>query len=174
MTNTSTALPGPLDAASLSLLQNGGVRQLVVDGRALVPVTEKFTPAHPYKVQTVPGDNSSAATVVTTDSGLEQFLTGDQPPALRAAHLLAGLALVAGEQPSLPRGIAIANPVDWDANDAFVTAVLAGLRGNPLLHPTTVQGLLEHVPVATVDDQPDGAPVFRQLAALTAPREVVS
>jgi hypothetical protein len=169
MTNTSTALPGPLDAASLSLLQNAGVRQLVVDGRALVPVAEKFTPSHPYKVQTVAGDDSSAATVVATDSGLEQFLTGDQPPALRAAHLLAGLALVAGEQPSIQRGVAIANPVDWDANDAFVAAVLAGLRNNPMLRSTTVQGLLEHVPVATVDDEPDGAPVFRQLAQYAAP-----
>jgi len=55
-------------------------------------------------------------TVVATDPGLEHFLTGDDPPALRAAHLLAGLAVVAGEQPSLARGVAIANPGRWDAN----------------------------------------------------------
>jgi hypothetical protein len=167
----STALPGPLDQASLATLQNASVRQLVVEGNALTPVTEKFTPAHPYKVQTVAGDDSSAATVVATDIGLEQFLTGDQPPALRAAHLLAGLALVAGEQPSLPRGIAIANPADWDADDAFVGAVLAGLRGNPLVRPTTVQGLLQEVPVATDDD---GAPVYRQLAAYSPAAPPVS
>lgn len=165
----STTLPGPLDASALSTLQSASVRQLVVEGTALTPAVEKFTPAHPYKVQTVPGDDSSAATVVATDTGLEQFLTGDAPPALRAAHLLAGLALVAGEQPSLPRGIAIANPVDWDANDAFVAAVLAGLRGNPLVRPTTVQGFLQTVPVATVDAQPDGTPVFRQLATYAPP-----
>jgi hypothetical protein len=174
MTNTSTALPGPLDAASLSLLQNAGVRQLVVDGRALVPATEKFTPAHPYKMRTVSGDDASAATVVATDPGLEQFLTGDDPPALRAAHLLAGLALVAGEQPSISRGVAIANPVGWDADDTFVTAVLAGLRGNPLVRPTTVQGLLEQVPIATVDDQADGAPVYRELASYSPPAPPVS
>ena len=86
------------------------------------------------------GDDSSAVTVLATDDGLEQFLTGDDPPALRAAHLLAGLALVAGEQPSITRGIAIANPDRWDADDTFVAAVLAGLRNNPLLHATTVAG----------------------------------
>ena len=58
--------------------------------------------------------------MVATDPGLEQFLTGDGPPALRAAHLLAGLSLVAGEQPSIARGVAIANPDRWDADATFV------------------------------------------------------
>ncbi len=170
----STALPGHLDAASLGILQSASVRQLVVDGNALTPVTEKYTPAHPYKMQTVAGDDASAVTVLATDDGLEQFLTGDAPPALRAAHLLAGLALVAGEQPSIPRGIAIANPAQWDADPTLVTAVLAGLRGNPLLHATTVEGLLQAVPVATVDDAPDAAPVFRQLAPYSPPKPPVT
>jgi hypothetical protein len=170
----STALPGPLDASSLSILQSASVRQLVLDGSALAPEPEKYTPAHPYKMRTVAGDDSSAVTVVATDTGLEQFLTGDDSPALRAAHLLSGLALVAGEQPSIPRGIAIANPTDWDADDAFVSAVLAGLRGNPLLHPTTVEGLLENVPVETVDGEPDGTPVYRELATYAPPAAPVT
>ena len=170
----STALPGHLDAASLGILQSASVRQLVVDGNALTPVTEKYTPAHPYKMQTVAGDDASAVTVLATDDGLEQFLTGDAPPALRAAHLLAGLALVAGEQPSISRGIAIANPAQWDADPTLVSAVLAGLRGNPLLHATTVEGLLQAVPVATVDDTPDAAPVFRQLAPYSPPKPPVT
>jgi hypothetical protein len=172
--DSSTALPGHLDAASLRILQSASVRQLVVDGSALVPVNEKYTPAHPYKLQTPGGDDSTAFTVLATDDGLERFLSGDEPPALRAAHLLAGLALVAGEQPSIPRGIAIANPAEWDANDEFVDAVLAGLRNNPLLAPTSVEGLLQQVPTATVDDVTDGAPVFRQLADYAAPLPPVS
>jgi hypothetical protein len=170
----STALPGPLDSTSLSILQNASVRQLVVEGDALTPENEKYTPAHPYEMQTVPGDASSAVTVVATDVGLEKFLTGDDPPALRAAHLLAGLALVAGEQPSIARGIAIANPTDWDANDTFVAALLAGLRGNPLLRPTTVQGLIQSVPAATTNGDADGAPVFRQLANYSPPAPPVT
>jgi hypothetical protein len=171
--DSGTALPGHLDATSLGILQSASVRQLVVDGDALVPIAEKYTPAHPYKLQTPGSDNSTALTVLATDDGLEQFLTGDQPPALRAAHLLAGLALVAGEQPSIDRGVAIANPAQWDADNTFVTAVLAGLRGNPLLAPTTVEGLLQAVPIAT-DDQANGAPVFRQLEPYSPPPPPVS
>ena len=52
-----------------------------------MPITEKYTPAHPYKLQTAAGDDSTAVTVLATDDGFERFLTGDQPPALRAAHL---------------------------------------------------------------------------------------
>jgi len=170
----STALPGRLDGASLRLLQNASARQLVVDGTALTPVTERYTHAHPYKMQAVAGDDFTAVTVLATDPGFEKFLSGDDPPALRAAHLLAGLALVAGEQPSLARGIAIANPDRWDANSTFVDAVLAGLRGNPLLEPDTVASLLAAVPTATVDGAAAGAPVYRQLAAYAAPATPVS
>ncbi len=170
----STALPGPLDGPSLRLLQNASARQLVVEGSALTPVTEQYTPAHPYKIQAVPGNDFTAVTVVATDPGFEKFLSGSDPPALRAAHLLAGLALVAGEQPSLARGVAIANPERWDADPTFVTAVLAGLRGNPLLEPDTVASLLAAVPSATVDDAPDGAPVYRQLAPYAATATPVS
>jgi hypothetical protein len=169
----STAMPGPLDAAAVGILQSASVRQLVLDGSALVPVNEKYTPAHPYKLQTPGADNSTALTVLATDDGLEQFLTSDEPPALRAAHLLAGLAVIAGEQPSIERGVVIANPTDWDADSTFVDAVLAGLRGNPLLAPTTVAGLLQKVPIAT-DDTADGAPVFRQLAPYSPPRPPVT
>jgi hypothetical protein len=170
----STALPGHLDLPSLQLLLNASARQLVLDGAQLTQANEKFTPAHPFKMLAVPGDESSAVTVVATDPGLEQFLTGSDPPALRAAHLLAGLSLVAGEQPSIMRGIALTNPDRWDADDTFVNAVLAGLRHNPLLHATTVAGMLDAVPAATVDGEPDGAPVFRQLAPYDPPPAPVS
>ncbi len=170
----STAFPGPLDTASLRLLQNASARQLVVRGDALTPVVEQYTPAHPYKMQAVAGDDSTAVTVVATDPGFERFLSGDDPPALRAAHLLSGLALVAEEQPSLPRGVAIANPETWNADPTFVTAMLAGLRGNPMLDPGTVSDLLAAVPLATVDGDTDGASVYRELASYDAPTTPVS
>jgi hypothetical protein len=167
--DSGTALPGPLDQQSLQFLQSASVRRLVVEGTQLTSANEKFTPAHPYRLETVPGDDSSAVTVAASDPGLEEFLTGNDPPALRAAHLLAGLALIAGEQPSITRGITLINPDRWDADDTFVAAMLAGFRNNPLLHPNTVAGLLAAVPPATVDGEPDGAPVYRQLAPYDAP-----
>jgi hypothetical protein len=134
---------------SLQLLENASARRLVLPDTALEPATEKFTPAQPYLVQAVAGDSSTNATVATTDTGLGRFLTGDDPPALRAAHLLAGLAVVAGEQPSIARGVTLVNPEDWDANPVFTKAMFAGLQGNPLLQATTVSQLLDRVPVAT-------------------------
>jgi hypothetical protein len=170
----STALPGPLDLDSLRVLQNASARRLVLDGNALTPADEKYTPAHPYRMEVVPGDDSTAVTVVATDPGFEQFLSGGDPPALRAAHLLAGLAVVAGEQPSLTRGVAITNPDGWDADPTFVAAVLAGLHANPQLQPTTIAGLLDAVPVATADGDAHGAPVYRQLVPYRSPAPPVS
>ena len=163
LVDTTTALPGTLDPDALQTLLNAGRRQLIVEGNALTPVNERFTPAHPYKMRAVDGDDSSAVTVVATDTGFEKFLSGDQPAALRAAHLLAGLAVVAGEQPSLSRGVAFANPNHWNADSDFVAAMLAGLRGNPLLHPVTVKDLVAAVPTATVDGDPfhAGVPTAR-------------
>ena len=121
-----------------------------------MPVTEKYTPAQPYVVQAVAGDASTNATVAAADTGLGRFLTGDDPPALRAAHLLAGLAVVADEQPSISRGITLVNPDDWDPDPLFTRAMIAGLQGNPLLQATTVTELLDQVPV-TATDGADGA-----------------
>ena len=163
----SVALPGALDNGSLQLLENANVRRLVVQDSQLVPVTEKYTPAHPYVLQAVPGDDATDATVAVGDSGLESFLTGDDPPALRAAHLLAGLALVAGEQPSIARGVTLVNPDRWDPDPAFVAAMTSGLQGNPLLAPGTVTDLLTQVPAAT--DDGNGSTVQRQLAPYRAP-----
>ena len=165
----SVALPGALDSASLQLLGNTNVRRLVVQDSQLVPVTEKYTPANPYVVQAVAGDESTNATVAVADSGLEAFLTGDEAPALRAAHLLAGLALVAGEQPSIPRGVTLVNPETWDPDPAFLAAMTAGLQGNPLLAPSTVTDLLTRVPVATENGASGATPVLRQLAPYRPP-----
>jgi hypothetical protein len=169
----SVALPGPLDAASLRLLENASTRQLVVPSAELTPVDEKYTPAHPYQIQGG-ADGTASVTAVATDAGFERFLSGDDPPALRAAHLLSGLALVASEQPSVTRGVAFVNPPKWDANDAFVAAMLTGLRGNPLVTPVTVSGLLEAVPVATADGEPGGAAVVRGLAPSSPPAAPVT
>jgi hypothetical protein len=144
-----TALPGPLDQRSLQLLRQRGVDRVVLaDPGGLSSVSEQFTPAHPYTVQSTPGDDASAVTAIVGDSGFEHFLTGDQPGALRAARLLAGLAVVAREQPSAPRGIVVVNPADWNPDDGFLAAMTAGLRQNPLVHPVTVSTLVADVPAA--------------------------
>jgi hypothetical protein len=174
----STAMPGALDAASLSALRNARASRLVVHGDALEPYQGRFTAARPAKVVASPGAGD-AMTVLATDSALEGYLSariGDdgQEPGLRAAHLLASLAVIAGEQPSLARGVAFANPQGWDADPTLVAAVLAGLRQNPLMRPVTVDTLLADAPAATVDDEPEGAPLVRVLAPTPPTRAPVT
>ncbi len=98
--DSGTALPGPLDLGALDTLRNASRRRLVVQGNALEPVVEQFTPARPYTLQRDPSDPSLATTVLASDMGIERYLSTDEAPALRAAHVLAALAVVAGEQPN--------------------------------------------------------------------------
>jgi hypothetical protein len=144
-----TALPGPVDQHSAQVLRQHGVDRLVLDDpSALSPATETFTPAHPYTVQVTPGDDSTAMTVVVADAGIQRLLAGDEPPALLAAHVLAALAFIEREQPSLTRGVVIVNPPKWDAPQAMLDALTTGLRKNPFVRATTVDGLIADVPVA--------------------------
>ena len=99
-----------------------------------------------------------------TDDGLEHLLEGDGPPALRAAHFLAGLAIVAIEQPNETRGVAIAMPSRWDPEPALLNALLKGFTDNPLIAPVTLDQLFDHVPL----EQAKNGPLVRQLAPLAA------
>ncbi|MEX2100709.1 MAG: DUF6049 family protein [Acidimicrobiia bacterium] len=170
-----TALVGPLDPRSLQFLRQRGVDRIVVDDPgALSTDDERDTPAHPFRVLTA-DDSASAVTAVVGDPGFQRLLTGDEPPALRAAHLLAGLAVVQRELPSVTRGITIVNPGRWDASEAFVNAMVTGLRANPFVRPVTVDRLISDVPVpdgpdrTVVSRSPAVAPVTaRQLATAFA------
>jgi hypothetical protein len=165
----STALPGPLDAAALGTLRGAARTNLVVDGRTLEGYTGNLSPARP--VQLAPPDNIAVEPLraFATDPGIEEFLEGNDPPALRAAHLLAELAVISGELPSLERGIAFANPPDWDPSDAFVNAVVDGLAAIPLLRPVTVDKLF-----TMDDDEQDGQRVVRRLTTIRPDRPPVT
>ncbi len=170
----TTALPGPLDGASLAALRAAQVRRLVVDGSALTRFDEQFTSARPFTLQTAPDDPSTATTVLASDVGLQRFLVSEDPPALRAARLLAGLAVIAGEQPNHARGVAVVNPARWDAPAELVTPLLAGLRGNPLVRPVTVDQLFADVPVATEGDVDDAPRIIRTLEPYSPPAPPVT
>jgi Family of unknown function (DUF6049) len=157
-----TALPGPLDNDALVLLRDANVDQLIVNGEALVPRETDLTPARPFLLQS----QARVATAVASDSGLTSLLTGDTPPVLRAHQILAGLAVVATEEPNNARGVTIVNPSDWNAPPALLDTVLTGLRAHPLLAPVAVDQLIAEVPLETQDDN---NPVVRDLAPLSPP-----
>ena len=156
----STAMPGDLDTTSLDALRTARphpARRRRQRARAVRRPVHGDPPRAP---RAAPGDavrrRSRSSPPIP---GSRASSTATQPPALRAAHLLAALAVIQGEQPSLARAVAFANPTDWDPSDEFVTALLAGLRANPFVRPVTVDTLLAETPAATVDDAPDGDPV---------------
>lgn len=159
----------PLDTPALVRLEFGGVDRVVVSPNALVPLQTppQFTPARPFTL----ANAGKQLAAYQTDEGLAGLLTGNGPPALRAAHFLGGLSVVASEQPNQTRGLVIAMPPHWNPEPALLDAVLAGLDNNPFVTPVTLDGLFGRVPL---EQQRRSAPVVRQLAAVNPPAPTVN
>jgi len=147
-----TSAMAPLDAATLGRLQRAGVQRLVVAPDALAPdgTADQYTPARPF---TVMSGNLSFPAVQTNDD-LTRLLTGPGSPALRAQRFLAGLSVVALEQPSQERGVVIDTPSRWAPDPAMLSAALTGLTANPLLEPASLDDVFTQVPAASGDDGP--------------------
>jgi hypothetical protein len=157
-----TEIARPANDASLARLRDAGVDRVILDGADLVPREDQFTPAQPFVIRSEQG----VATAVGSDVDLQRLLDGDDPPALRAQRFLAGLSVVALEQPNVARGVVVLEPDDWNASSALLQSTLAGLTADhPLLHPMTVDDLVATVPPATSGN----APVERQLAPSPVP-----
>jgi hypothetical protein len=167
----TTLVEGALDDNTLKALSDTGTEQVVVPSTDLTPVTGRF--AGP-SVQTFTLAVSARRTLdaVQTDPGLESELSGAQGPGavLTAHQLLADLALVAFEEPEAPwtRGVALDPPLDWAPSSGFLSALLDGLAGIPVLDPVTLSSFF-----AQVDRGNDGGnsqngngwPSSRQLTA---------
>jgi hypothetical protein len=155
--NAHVTTASPLDSAYLARLSTALVDHIVTVPSALAQGPEdQFTPARPFELQT----GGTSFTAAQTDPGLETLLTsGAGTDALRAERFLSALAVVALEQPNLARGVVVSGPLEWNPTAGVLSAVLAGLRGNPLLAPASIDTFFD-VPVA----QSDGQPEVRELA----------
>lgn len=151
-----TALVDRVDAGALARLREAGVDRLVVEPETLQPVDSPLTPARPFDLESEGRTFRAAA----NDSVLSGVLEGTDPPALRAQRLLAGLALVALEQPGEARGIMLTSPAQWSPPEEMLDAVTNGLLDHPLLEPVSVDTFLETVPAAKTRS---GTPLVRQL-----------
>jgi hypothetical protein len=157
-----TEIARPANDASLTRLRDAGVDRVILDGADLMPHDDQFTPAQPFAVRSQPG----TTTAVGSDPGLQRLLEGDDPPALRAQRFLAGLSVVALEQPNTRRGVVVLEPDDWNVSSALLESALAGLTSDhPLLEPLTVDDLIAAVPPATNGN----APGERELAPSPVP-----
>jgi hypothetical protein len=163
----TTSAESPLDDAALESLRTAGVEHLVLNEGALEEATSQiFTPAQPFALQS--GDHRYSA--VSSDAGLVGLLNGEGTAALRAQRLLAGLAVVAVEQPNARRGVALLMDPAWSPSSDLLKAVIGGLQNNPFLHPATVDQVIERVPAETSA----GVPVVRRLAPVKPGRAPVT
>lgn len=155
-----TSDAAPLDGPFLEQLRLTGVDRLVVAPSALVPLEDaaQFTPARPFALES----QGQLFTAVETRPELTALLETSGSPALRAQHLLAGLAVVALEQPNHARGVVMDTALRWDPDPAVIEPVIVGLRAHPLVAAVSLDDLIAAV---TPEETEDG-PVVRRLAPI--------
>jgi len=156
-------------------LDQAAVDQLAPDyGHLVVPPSSVSGPTGPLTV-TQPfalttGSGTTGPTAMVSDAGLGAALSAAKgaDPALAAVQLLAEASLIYYEVPNLrgpggepaPRGVVALAPLAWAPNAGFVSSVLAGLQGNPVIQPVTLDQLFAQVPVGA-----DGQATTRRLVA---------
>ena len=85
-------------------------------------------------------------TCTRADPGLTSDFVSAKSPVLAANQLLAEMAMIQLELPSERRGVVAMAPPGWAANPTFVSILLSGLEGHPLLDAVTASQLFAAVP----------------------------
>ena len=156
------AFSGGVNAATMAALAALGARQVAVpegDLSALPPSTVDLT----FSLPTELAAQSNTLRVMGVDSELAARSVQASVPgqtALVANQVLAELAMVDLEAPGHVRGIVVAPPPGAVLVPGFLSVVLAGLHGNPLLNAVTLSQMFRDLSVAT---QANGRLLVRQL-----------
>jgi len=149
-------------------------QHLVVPPDAVSGSSGPLTAAQPFTLAPDTAGRGATTTAMVSDSGLGSLLAagkGSDSP-LAAVQTLAELSLVYYEAPNLlgpggtpaPRGVVGVAPGAWAPDPAFVSSLLTGLQGNPVLLPVTLDQLFEQVPVGA-----DRQPITRHPLAPASP-----
>ncbi|HVA04321.1 MAG TPA: DUF6049 family protein [Acidimicrobiales bacterium] len=148
----------PLDQDAVDQLSGEDAHLVVPPGSVSGP-TGPLTVTQPFTLTPAPGSTSTgpAPTGMVSDGGLDERLNGAQgaDPALAAEQLLAEASLIYYEVPNLRgpggtpavRGVVVVPPAAWAPSAAFVSSLLSGLVGNPVVEPVTVDQLFAEVAV---------------------------
>lgn len=135
---TTWVVDGPVDQTDLDQMADHGATQLIVPSSDLTAPEALNTT---FAQDSLLGSASSPVMVVGADPGLSADFARRDPPVLAANVLLADLAMIFTEAPSDTRAVAAMPPAGWAVNPTFVSTVLAGLSGNPLVSADTATGL---------------------------------
>jgi len=165
--------PDPLDTNAISDLERSCVSEFVVP-EANVPAFGGFalTPSEPFELQ--PSGTCSAGRrivpeAVDADTVLAgEFSVGHGGPTLAAENLIGDLAQVYFERPNadMPREVVVA-PKAVPADSAFLGAVFAGLRSNPILESETLAAVFSSVVLGS-----NGNPRAAALSAGSLPKNL--
>ena len=139
-----------LDDATWQALQRHGAKNLIVPDADLsqLPALSRQTTFATSASLTSGG--RSTGLVYGADTGLTADFSNPGGPVLAASQLLAEMAMIQLETPGLTRGVAVLPPPGWAVQPAFVTTLLDGLDGHPLLAPVTASRLFSSVQPASV------------------------
>jgi Family of unknown function (DUF6049) len=140
---------GPLDRTTLNSLAGAGATNVVLPSSDLTALPEsamQTTFASPTRLADSGGPTPE---VYAADPGLTTDFVSAKSPVLAANQLLAEMAMIQLELPSDRRGVVAMPPSGWATNPTFVSILLSGLEGNPLLDAVTAGELFATVPPAS-------------------------
>ena len=138
-------------------LSTASVSHVVIpDSSLATPTSATLSWGEPFSPAGSPGLVALAA-----DAILSAQMNPGSDPVLAAERLLADLALLHLERPSLstPLGVVLLTPDGWTPSRPFLTTLLGGLTGNPLVSSATLSSLF-----TTLHQGGNGVPSTRTLA----------
>lgn len=158
--------PAPTSDAAVNALRQMVIDRVAVRDEALIPVSHQFTPAQSFVLDTT----GAGARGVSTAPFVEDLFDGPDPSALRAERVVAALAEIAYETPSIARGIVIAPPARWDPDLRTMETVIGALRTLPLVQSATLDELFAGIS----NEQVLGTDVQRRLVPAVPPATPVT
>jgi hypothetical protein len=149
--------PAPTSDAVVDQLRQMLIDRVGVREQALIPVTHPFSPAQGFVLDTTGGEARGLATAPF----VEDLFRGPDPSALKAQRVIAAVAEVAYETPSVARGLLVAPAENWSPDVRMMQIVIGALRTLPLVQPATLDDLFGSGGVST--EQSEGSDVQRRL-----------
>ena len=145
------AFSGDIGSTSMGALAGLGAQEVAVpegDLSSLPASDQVLTFAQPTRlsvqgtdIQVVGADSELSGRVGEAAVPGEAVLVADQ--------VLAELAMIDLETPSVQRGVVLMAPPHTVLEPVFLSVLLAGLQDNPLLRAVTLREIFQNVPVAT-------------------------
>jgi hypothetical protein len=156
-----------LTTRALTELRELGVDQVIVPEASLEPLGRQFrvTLARPFEIET---STERRVRAVQADTALTGHLASTVDPVLAGHRLLADLAVIYFDNPSLDRGVVVRPPEGWRPTADLLDVVLGGLRERSVIDPVTVDELFRSVPLATEGSGRSEHPLTRELEPTSA------